>query len=145
MKKCEMSFSPHYNKLQLKRRVPKGTHNRCWDSAFHANLLMYTPEIYLRTKSKNKILKPRSQGSIWKANGANIRSVSIPVLGMAAAGNSKREELRQELQASTLFPALFSTASHNGMGQHQEDKLLLCPLLTFCFPRGFGGPSQQTK
>lgn len=69
----------------------------------------------------------------------------MPVLGMAAAGNSKKEELKQELQASMLFPALFSTASHNGMGQHQKDKLLLSPLFSFCFPRGFGGPLQQTK
>lgn len=74
-KNVKCHFLPYYNKLQLKRRAPKGTHSGCWDFAFHTNLLMYTPEIYLRTKSKNKILKPRSQGSIWKANGANIRSV----------------------------------------------------------------------
>lgn len=74
-----MSFSPHYNKLQLKRRVPKGTCCWCWGFAFHANLLMCTQEIYLRTKSRNKILKPLSQGSIWKANGANASSMRFHI------------------------------------------------------------------
>lgn len=148
-----MSFSPHYNKLQLKRGAPKGTHSGCWDFAFHANLLMYTPEIYLRTKSKNEILKPWSQGSIWKANRANIRSMCFHT--RACNGSSWKQQDRgikagvlssnPGLQPSMLHPALFSPASHNGMGQHQEDKLLLSPPFTSCFPKGFGGPSQQTK
>lgn len=69
-----MPFSPHYNKLQLKRRLHKG----CWGFAFHANLLVYTPEIYWRTKSKNETLRAPSQGTIWKANGPMAEACVFP-------------------------------------------------------------------
>lgn len=141
-----MSFSPHYNKLQLKRRLHKG----CWGFAFHANLLMYTPEIYLRTKSKNEILKPSSQGTIWKANRPMSEAcISIPVLQaaaglgslMAAAGNTKEEDARQWAPRQCVVSSSFQW--HCKMGRHRKDTLLFRLLFPFCFLRGFGGPSQE--
>lgn len=117
-----MSFPPHYNKLQLKRRVPQGTCHEYWDFAFHANLLICTQEIYLRTKRKNEILKPLSQGSIWKANGANVRSTRFHTSASSSGGPwdgsswqwQERGSMAAELQACALFSALFSMASHDG-------------------------------
>lgn len=136
-----MSFSPHDNKLQLKRRVPKGTLHRCWDFAFHANLLMYTQEIhYLRTKSKNKILKPLSQGSIWEANGANVRSMHFHNCASSSGGswdgsssNGKEKEARQRAPSQRVFPSLI----FNGVTQQANIKRTNCssvygPLFVFC-------------
>lgn len=147
-----MSFSPHDNQLQLKRRVPKGTFHRCWDFAFHANLLMNTREIYyLRTKSKNKILKPSSQGSIWKANRANVRSMHFHIHASSSGGpwdgsssNGKEKEARQRAPNQWVFSQPYFQWSHT-MGQHQEDKLLFSLLSPFCFLWWFGGSSQLTK
>lgn len=141
-----MSFSPHYNKLQLKRRVPKGTCCWCWDFAFHANLLMCAQEIYLRTKSKNKILKPLSQGSIWKANGANASSTRFQI---SASGSGKpwddgscqckKAAARQRAPGQHVVSSLiFNSITPTPKG-------LFCLLFHFCFLRGFGGLSQQTK
>lgn len=139
-----MSFSPHYNKLQLQRRLHKG----CWGSAFHANLLVYTPGIYWRTKSKNETLGAPSQGTIWKANGPMAEACRFPYRCFQqwwpwkpAAGNSEKEEARRRAPRQRVVSSSFQW--HCEMGRLRKDTLLFRLLFPFGFLRGSGGPSQE--
>lgn len=112
---------------------------------------MYTQEIYLRPKSKDEILKPPSQGSIWKANGAKVRSMCFHTSASSSGepwdGSSWQWQERGSKAASSKPMCCFQPYFwwHHTMGQHQAYKLLFKPAFPFLFSKRLWRPFTMNK